>query len=55
MVGDDELVGYAFVDPGEVAELVSSLLARRIAASIQAIADGTVAVLENGVPAAWSA
>jgi len=54
-LGDDELAGYAFVDPGKVAELVSPLLARRIMASIQAIADGTVAALENGVPAAGSA
>jgi hypothetical protein len=52
VLGDDELVGYAFVDPAEVAELVTPLLARRISASIQAIADGTVAALENGFPAA---
>lgn len=51
VVGDDELAGYAFTDPDEVAELVTPLLARRIGACLQAVADGTVAALENGVPA----
>jgi 8-oxo-dGTP diphosphatase len=50
VLGDDELAGYAFVDLDNVAELVTPLLARRIKASIQAVADGTVAALENGVP-----
>jgi 8-oxo-dGTP pyrophosphatase MutT (NUDIX family) len=52
VLGDDELAGYAFVDPAEVAERVTPLLARRIGACIQAVADGAVAALENGVPAA---
>jgi 8-oxo-dGTP diphosphatase len=52
VLGDDELAGYAFVDLDKVAELVTPLLARRIMASIQAIAGGKVAALENGVPAA---
>jgi 8-oxo-dGTP pyrophosphatase MutT (NUDIX family) len=52
VLGDDELAGYAFVDLDKVAELVTPLLARRIRASMQAVGDGTVAALENGVPAA---
>jgi 8-oxo-dGTP pyrophosphatase MutT (NUDIX family) len=52
VLSDDELAGYAFVDPDEVAELVTPLLARRIGASLQAVAGGTVAALENGLPAA---
>lgn len=52
VLGDDELVGYAFIDPDEVAQLVTPLLARRIGACIQAVADGVVAALENGVPVA---
>ena len=51
VLGDDELAGYAFVEPAEVAERVTPLLARRIGACIQAVADGAVAALENGVPA----
>lgn len=50
VLGDDELDGYAFVDPNEVADLVTPLLARRIGACLQAVADGTVAALEDGVP-----
>jgi 8-oxo-dGTP diphosphatase len=52
VLGDDELDGYAFVVADELTELVTPLLARRIRACIQAVADGTVAALENGVPAA---
>lgn len=52
VLGDDELDGYAFLDPDKVADLVTPLLARRIGACLQAVADGTVAALENGVPAA---
>jgi 8-oxo-dGTP diphosphatase len=51
VLGDDELDGYAFVGADELTELVTPLLARRIRACIQAVADGTVAALENGVPA----
>ena len=39
---DGELAGYAFVEPDEVAERVSPLLARRIAACINAVRAGTV-------------
>ena len=49
---DGELAGFAFTEPGEVASLVTPLLARRIAACLEAVAAGTVAVLENGSPAA---
>ena len=52
VLGDGELAGFAFTEPGEVASLVTPLLARRIAACLEAVAAGTVAVLENGSPAA---
>lgn len=45
-----ELAEYAFVDPADVPERVSPLLARRIAACLNAVAAGTVASLENGSP-----
>lgn len=51
MLADDELAGFAFVDPDKVSELVTPLLARRIAACLCAVAEGTVAALENGSPA----
>lgn len=47
---DGELAGYEFVKPGEVAERVSQLLARRIAACVDALAAGTVVSLEDGCP-----
>jgi 8-oxo-dGTP pyrophosphatase MutT (NUDIX family) len=47
----DELAGFAFVAPEKVPELVTPLLARRVAACLSAIAEGTVAALENGSPA----
>ena len=47
---DGELDGYEFVEPGEVAERVSPLLARRIAACLDAIMAGTVISLEDGCP-----
>jgi ADP-ribose pyrophosphatase YjhB (NUDIX family) len=50
-VADSELAGFAFVSPGEVAGLVTPLLARRIAACLDAVAAGTVAALEDGRPA----
>jgi 8-oxo-dGTP diphosphatase len=37
---DGELAGYKFVEPGEVAERVSPLLARRIAACLDAVVAG---------------
>jgi hypothetical protein len=37
VLSDDELDGYAFVDPAEVAERLTPLLARRIGACIQAV------------------
>ena len=48
---DGELAGFAFVAGGEVARLVTPLLARRVASCLDAVAAGTVAVLENGRPA----
>ena len=47
---DGELAGYEFVKPGEVAERVSPLLARRIAACVDALVAGTVISLEDGCP-----
>ena len=47
---DGELAGYAFVNPDEVAERVSPLLARRIAACVDAVRAGTVISLEDGCP-----
>jgi hypothetical protein len=47
---DDELAGYEFVKPGEVPERVSPLLARRIAACVDAVVAGTVISLEDGCP-----
>jgi len=48
---DGELAGYEFVEPGKVAERVSPLLARRIAACVEALMTGTVVSLEDGCPA----
>jgi 8-oxo-dGTP diphosphatase len=45
-----ELSGFAFVYPGEVADRVTPLVARRIGASLRALAAGAVASLENGCP-----
>jgi len=49
-LGDGELAGYEFVQPREVAERVSPLLARRIAACVAAVEAGTVISLEDGWP-----
>ena len=49
---DGELAGYEFVNPDEVPERVSPLLARRIAACVDAVVTGTVISLENGYPVA---
>ncbi len=51
-VTDEELAGFAFVPGDEVPGLVTPLLARRIAACLDAAEAGTVAALENGSPAA---
>jgi 8-oxo-dGTP pyrophosphatase MutT (NUDIX family) len=50
-LADGELAGFAFVEAGEVAGRVTPLVARRIAASLDAVHTGTVASLENGSPA----
>jgi 8-oxo-dGTP diphosphatase len=47
-VPGDELAGFAFVAAEEVAARVTPLVARRIAACLDAAAIGTVASLENG-------
>lgn len=47
----DELASFAFVEAGHVPELASALLARRIAACLEAVASGTTMSLENGHPA----
>jgi 8-oxo-dGTP diphosphatase len=52
-LADGELGGFAFVDRDDVAGLVTPLLARRIAACLDAVEAGSVAPLENGSPVAW--
>jgi 8-oxo-dGTP diphosphatase len=54
-LANGELAGFAFVGRDEVAGLVTPLLARRIAACLDAAEVGSVAALENGSPAALSA
>jgi ADP-ribose pyrophosphatase YjhB (NUDIX family) len=49
---DGELAGFAFIAPSKVPGLVTPLLARRIAACLEAVESGTVAALENGNPVA---
>lgn len=50
---DGELAGFAFVDRDDVESLVTPLLARRVAACLDAAEAGwVVAALENGSPAA---
>jgi 8-oxo-dGTP diphosphatase len=51
VVPEGELAGFAFVVPGQVAGRVTPLVARRIAACLDALAAGTVVSLENGSPA----
>lgn len=46
----DEVASYAFVEAERVGELVSELLARRIAACLDAVDAGTALSLENGFP-----
>lgn len=50
-VADEELAGFSFVPPDEIPALVTPVLARRIAACLEALETGTVAVLDNGGPA----
>jgi 8-oxo-dGTP diphosphatase len=45
-----ELAGFAFFRPDQVPARVTPLAARRIAASLDALAAGTVASLEDGAP-----
>jgi 8-oxo-dGTP diphosphatase len=49
-LADGELARFAFFGRGEVAELVTPLLARRVDACLAAAEAGTVAALENGTP-----
>lgn len=46
----DELASYAFVEAERAGEFVSELLARRIAACLEAVSTGTTLSLENGIP-----
>jgi 8-oxo-dGTP diphosphatase len=48
VVPEEELAGYAFVPPDQVPNRVTPLVARRIAACLDALAAGTVASLEGG-------
>jgi 8-oxo-dGTP diphosphatase len=50
-VPEGELAGYEFVHPDQVAGRVTPLVARRIAASLEALAAGTVTSLAGGSPA----
>jgi 8-oxo-dGTP diphosphatase len=50
VLADGELAGFEFVTADEAADRVTPLLARRIAACLEACAAGTVAALENGSP-----
>jgi 8-oxo-dGTP diphosphatase len=52
VLADGELAGFAFVAPVDVWARVTPLLARRIAACLEAVNAGTVAALENGSPVA---
>ncbi|MGJ6963126.1 NUDIX domain-containing protein [Streptosporangium sp. G11] len=47
----DELADWEFVDPDQVARWVPAPLGRQVAAALRALADGTVAYLEDGYPA----
>lgn len=50
ILADGELAGFEFVTAEVAAERVTPLLARRIAACLEAVEAGTVATLENGSP-----
>jgi 8-oxo-dGTP pyrophosphatase MutT (NUDIX family) len=45
---ESELAGFAFVRPARVAERVTPLVGRRIAACLEALMSGTVLSLEDG-------
>jgi 8-oxo-dGTP pyrophosphatase MutT (NUDIX family) len=47
----DELSSFRFVQVSELRTLVAERLALRVQAALDALADGTVAELEHGVPA----
>jgi 8-oxo-dGTP pyrophosphatase MutT (NUDIX family) len=47
----DELAGFAFVPPDQVAARVRPIVARRIEACLSALGTGEVAALDNGSPA----
>jgi 8-oxo-dGTP diphosphatase len=51
VVPEGELAGYAFMRRDQVPKRVTPLVARRIAACLDALAAGTVASLEGGSPA----
>src|ERR1700730_2849515 len=50
IVPDGELAGFAFVHPGQLAERVTPLVARRITACLDALAAGRLRSLEAGSP-----
>jgi hypothetical protein len=50
IVPGGELAGYEFVHPDQVARRVAPLVARRVAASLEALAAATIASLEGGSP-----
>jgi hypothetical protein len=45
---ESDLAGFAFVRPAQVAERVTPLVGRRIAACLEALIGGSVASLEDG-------
>jgi len=50
---DGELAGYEFVEPGEVAERVSPLPTRRIAACVDAVVAGHESNCRSRMPRFW--
>ena len=51
VVQDGELANFAFACPEQVARRVTPVVARRVAACLEALKNGTVASLEDGSPA----
>jgi 8-oxo-dGTP pyrophosphatase MutT (NUDIX family) len=49
-VPEEELAGWEFVEPDQVASRVTPSLSRRIAACMRALASGTAVSLEDGSP-----
>ena len=45
-----ELASFRFVGPDDLGSLMPERLVRRVRASLHALAEGTVAELDNGVP-----